>query len=321
LLCVVESSPDETHAMKRHRHLQAFTLVELLVAMALTLLIVTAATTALFQMLSMTRRLQAKLVMDAAAKTVFERLHRETSAMQPRAAVWLRSTSGPKTVECVFMCGKEMPTDFPRTTGNVRIPFTDLVWTRWYWSADSERLDVSSSSSARWSSVSEGKATNNTYWKYRPSDPDPNTNGPRFTTLLCIPLLRSESGITGFANDPAAVLDQNSWNYGLLPATSTTGSTDDYGDYEDLKRNARPLLHHCTNLTIELQNLDGSKHTADGSVVLNWGASGGRVDGADKPDLGSRPSLVRLKFTLTDIKTKAVSTYSMSCATSEYTRY
>lgn len=292
------------------RRKDSFTLIELLIAMALTLTVIVVATTALVQLLTMIRRLQSRQNMDAVAKVISERFRREVTSMQPGAAVWLRATASPATVELVFMKGKEMPTDFPLTVGQARLGFTDLLWTRWHWDSAGEVLSAAESTSARWTMIGKGKKRD--FWKFAPGDPDPDTNGPVFATLLSIPSLRRQTGTAAKPDDPQAVLDLNGWQ---------SGEPGDTGDYTDLVRVARPLALHCTAVTIEVQSLDGTVQSADGSVDQAWSASGSLVDARDKPDLGRRPSLVRLRFTLADPAIGTASTFSFSCLTPEFTRY
>lgn len=286
--------------MRRLRN--AFTLIEILVAMSLVVVLVTVASTAFFQMLAMTRRMQALQTMDAVAKTTFEKLSGEVTAMHPCAALWLRSRPGTKEVEFIFMHSKfdrldyidtKLPWDVAGDLG-----YTDLLWSRWHWNASTEILSVAKSRPCRWT-----KVRNSTYWSAHGG----GSMGSSESTFVSIPQLVREAGP---GNDPESVLDLNRWN---------TGLASDVGDYADLVLNSTPLLYHCTALKIELRNLDGTSKLADGDQSLDWGANGTFVDGQQQTGLLTRPGLVRLSFTLNEGDTQRM--YSFSFSTPSFTRY
>jgi len=289
----------------------AFTLIELLVSMALIAIIATAATTTFIQLLNMSRKLQAMQTMDAAAKTTYEKLAGETTVIHPCAALWLNSKSASKDVEFIFMRGKFNRLDYIDTKYAWDIGgdlgYTDLVWSRWHWNASTEILTVSTSRPCRWTTVRNDQTKN--YWKI----PSGSKMGNSTSTFVSIPQLQraTQLGIAG-ETIPNDILNLNAWN---------TGEQSDIGDYGDLEVNAVPLLYRCTELTIELHNLDGSVKTADGTGNLQWAAPGTYVDGQNHTGLVDRPSLVRLRFTLTEPKAKASRTYSFSCTTPSFTHY
>ena len=288
----------------------AFTLIELLVSMALIAIIATAATTTFIQLLNMSRKLQAMQTMDAAAKTTYEKLASEATVIHPCAALWLTSKMSSKDVELVFMRNKfnsrdYIDTKFAWDVGG-DIGYTDLVWSRWHWNATTEILEVSESRCGRWSQIRNDQTRN--YWKI----PGGSKMGNSTSTFISVPQLQRDTGTVSDPNSPKSLLNLNGWQSGEL---------SDVGDYDDLVLNAAPLLYRCTDLTIEVQNLDGNRKTADGSADLPWAAPGTYVDGQDHPKLTDRPSLVRLRFTLTEPKAKTSRTYSFSCTTPSFTHY
>lgn len=309
MLCFGDSTFAKEELMTSPR--SAFTLIELLVSMALIAIIATAATTTFIQLLNMSRKLQAMQNMDAAAKTTYEKLALETTAIHPCAALWLTGKAGTKDVEFVFMRSKfnrldYIDTKFPWDVGG-DLGYTDLVWSRWHWNAATEILEVSSSRPCRWTTVRNDQTKN--YWKI----PGGSKMGNSLSTFISIPQLQHNTDL-GLAGEtiPNDILNQNAWN---------TSELTDIGDYRDLEVNATPLLYRCTDLTIELKNLDGNVKTSDGTVNLVWAAPGTYVDGQDQPKLVDRPSLVRLRFTLTEPKAKTSRTYSFSCTTPSFTHY
>jgi prepilin-type N-terminal cleavage/methylation domain-containing protein len=296
------------------RERAAFTLVELLVSIVLIALITTAAITATSRMLTMTRRLQALQTMDASAKTLYEKLSGEVAAMHPCAAVWLTSETSTKSVELVFMHAKRSPRDYYDTKSLNNMGFTDLLWTRWHWSASTETLMVSASRPGRWTRILADQVRN--YWKIpggsrmgsvRFSSTLGSEAGlPYYSSFLSVPKLVRETGTATSPSSPKDILNANSWQ---------SGEQSDIGDYDDLLLGARPLLYDCSGLCIEFSNRDGATKLADGNSVLAWAAAGDHVDARDQPGLDDRPCIVRIRFTLTDPKTQATRTYSFSCPT------
>ncbi len=300
----------------RSRH-EAFTLVELLMSITLVIVITTAAITAVVQMLAMTRRLQALQTMDATAKTLFEKLSIEVGAMHPGAAVWLTSDPTTKSVELVFMHAKRSPRDFYDIKYGAGVHsvmgFTDLVWSRWHWAvAPTGTLEVSTSRTGRWTRVP-GDQTRN-YWKI----PTGSKMTNYLSTFLLVPQLVRETGTAATPNSPKDILNANAWQSDPTDKTIEPVEKSDVGDYDDLLLNSRPLLRNCSDLSIELRNRNGTGKLANGTSALTWAAPGSFIDGRDQTGLDDRPTVLRIKFTLTtviDLKQTEVSrTYSFSCA-------
>lgn len=296
----------------------AFTLVELLVSIALIIVIATAAVTAVVQMLTMTRRLQALQAMDATAKTLFEKLSVEVGAMHPCAALWLTSDPATKSVELVFMHAKRSPRDFYDIKYGAgmhgMMGFTDLVWSRWYWTAaPTGTLEVAASRTGRWTRVV-GDQTRN-YWKIATGSKMPSTY---YSTFLLVPQLVRGTGTATAPDSPKDILNANAWQSDPADPSIKPVERSDVGDYDDLLLNSRPLLSNCSDLTIELLNRDGTGKLADGTSALAWAVPGSYIDGRDQPRLDDRPSLLRIKFTLTSVidlkRTEVSRTYSFSCA-------
>lgn len=311
--------------------MKGFTLLELLVATALTLVVVMTATTVVYQMVKTTRRINGTIAMHAAAQLTHDRLARETTAMHPCAAVWLVSKATDRSVELVFLRGKESPLDYPVNAAVglaksvSKLGFTDLVWTRWHWSGNTGILSVAESRSARRFELDNGNGTaTRNFWQI-PNNMSDNGGMPTWSTFVSVPQPRRE---TQAADDPATplvdestpgpehILDQNRWRRGLGAAYQAY-LAGDLGDYEDLVRNARPILSGCSGLRIEVVDQAGGMHAADGLSDGNWAAAGSFADGglasrSFNPD--DRPGLIRLRFTLGDSQT-AMFTYSFSCST------
>jgi prepilin-type N-terminal cleavage/methylation domain-containing protein len=289
----------------------AFTLVELLVSMALIAVVITTATTAFVHMLKTTRRLQAMQTMDATAKATYEDLNRKVTAMHPGSAVWLNSTSSTNSVELVFMHGKMSPYDFPDSKheydSGQEMGFTDLLWSRWKWSKSTGILEVGDGRSGRWFLVNGAQARN--YWKI-PSGSNMRNN--YYSSFLSVPQPQRETGTTLSPNTAKDLLNTNSWQ---------SGESNDIGDYDDLLLNARPQLFDCSEFTIELRTVNGSTVTADGTSNLNWAAPGSYLDGRNQSGLGERPTTVRIRFTLTDPATKTSNMYSFSCEAPSINQY
>lgn len=292
---------------------RAFTLLELLVATALLISIVAVATLSLNQLLNMVRRLQALQDMNGAAALVHSRLTRQVSAMHPCTALWLSQDASDRSVELVFMHGREVTKDWYTKMLN-----TDQLWTRWSWSESDGVLRISQSRGERNFLIGQNATTG--YWKVTP-----NTMTGRNRFLL-IPQPVRDPGAGG----PQAPLDSNRWDTELNLPQKAAG---DIGDYTDLKQNAIPVLQNCIACTIEIVDLDGNTHTADGSATSTWAAPGAFVDGRTYADRGKTPSIVRLRFTLAtsyllgDIsaaakdKTLVQATYSFSASAPNDTRY
>jgi len=302
---------------------RGFTLIELLVATALTIFLVTTASAAIYQMQVQTRRIEARQDMDAAALLVHERLYRAVSSMHPCGAVWLRSTTAnpgasppvPASIELVFLRSTESQPEAAFQVGQSP-GFTDVIWTRWYWTASTVGANDGNLSIAEGRCVRQfSVADSNALWKL--PGPDLMTQSVwedgaewgdyELSTFISVPQPRraalDQSAASVPPADPAALLDLNNWG---------TGNSHDIGDYQDLIRNARPALQSCPFMTIEVQTVDGTKYTADGTANLDWTVAGAFVDGRTYTGWNARPGLVRLRCTLTDAPTQATASYSFS---------
>jgi prepilin-type N-terminal cleavage/methylation domain-containing protein len=209
-----------------HRARTAFTLVELLVSIVLIALVTTAAITATSRMLTMTRRLQALQTMDASAKTLYEKLSGEVAAIHPCAALWLSSDTTNKSVELVFMHAKRSPRDFydNKMLWDVfnTMGFTDLLWSRWQWSASTGTLMTSTSRTGRWTRILADQSRN--YWKI-PSGSKMGTvkqdgyllseaSLPYYSSFLSVPQLVRETGTATSPLSPKDILNANAWQSG-----------------------------------------------------------------------------------------------------------
>lgn len=259
--------------------LRGFTLLELLIATSLLISVVTIATIALNQMLHMVRRLQALQDMNSAAALVHNRLTRQVSSMHPCTALWLSQKASDNSVELVFMHGVEI-------TGTPRFN-TDQRWTRWHWSKATGVLRISEGRGERNFTI--GQSTASGYWKFTPNS---LVDSNRF---MLVPQPVRDPG----ANGPEVLLNLNSWDTKLAFPSTVPPPAGDFGDYADLEYNAIPVLQNCIACTIQIVDLDGNTHTADGSVTkVELAAPGAFVDGRPYTDSGKTASIVRLRFTL-----------------------
>ncbi len=300
---------------RHHPRCPGFTLIELLIAVVLTLLVAGIATMSIAQMLQTTRRLQAMQTMDGDARTVHGKLAAEFATLHPCATVFLNSHVTDRSIELVFMHVQRSPLshlyetrmETQRSVGSFP-GYTDILWTRWHWSGNTGLITVATSSSARWTRVFADQTRD--YWKIsggsRMSHTVPNgykdAGWPYFNGFLSVPRLVRETG-TG---SPQPLLDTNCWG---------TGEDSDIGDYEELKRKARPILSDCTDLRLELVDRLGRATVVDGSSTKVWACPGTFVDGRGRGSLDDRPSQVRIMFTITHPTVAGLSrTYSFSCA-------
>jgi prepilin-type N-terminal cleavage/methylation domain-containing protein len=327
---------------------RGFTLIELLISLALLTIVMTVAITVTFQCLTVTRRLQARQTMDASARTTYNRLRSEVTTMHPCSAVWLNAKQG-KWIELVFMSAVPEPLDgldARLEPGKMRrVYLTDQVWSRWYWDAEARTLTASTSRRGRWSRAYADPTLNKggqDYWQITTGTKMAGLlhqdSSPYFSTLMCLPQPQRDTGIA--VNDPGtpyddrdspvALLNSNNWNTDRNPDISI-------GDHQDLvlAGAARPQLINCADVSIGIRSVDGSSVVADEQHDLVWSVSGNFVDGGylgtatdkrcgakgnlaagpwDQSDLGKRPGVVQLRFTLHDPKTETSSSYSFSCS-------
>ena len=300
-----------------------FTLVELLVSIALAMLLFGAAWTMFAQIQRLVKRTQARLQLHSSAKGIYESMRRDVSALQQDCAFWLRSpgAGGAGTIDLLFMTavaddqgyrlgGKDNAGDsFIEGT-------TDLVWERWTWTGTADhRLLVARND------------TNRSYARRISGDPAPvNTaTGTAYSILGYYKYGTSYSPQPRryTAGDDPTLLDDNRWSFTERPGMNL-------GDWSDLDRRLAPMHERVTACTMEvvLAGNDGAgspvvKH-ADGAGALDFCAWGVRLDGMTtealsdgvtaRDEIAQRPAILRLSFTLEDRATGVTQDFAFSFA-------
>ncbi len=276
---------------------RGFTLIEVIVCIAIGTSLATLATTTFLRMRATMRRVNVRLEMHNTARFVFQRLRADLMAMQQDAALWLESDAGSgaddATVRLVFLRGKTDTTDFTHDLeyGVYTTLNTDLVWAQWRWDQDTRRLCAGSSSTVR-------EWTMSADW----TSPDGhNFRNRRFRNL---PQPRRVAGV-----ECRTTLDDNRF-----------GSPDprDIGDFTDLDANTLPTTRGVTAMTFELVLADGSTVSVDGGADRTVALDGAFIDGrvpAAAPPHRRRPRLVRVRMTMHDAATALTQDFAFSFAT------
>lgn len=278
--------------MSRARRQHGFSLVEILVSITIMAFLLLVGTQAFVQVVTMTKRIQARQELHNTARIIVERMQLDLGALQQTAALYLLSHDGsgsePQGVELIFLRGKLDLTDFTRHDGfGISEPaITDLVWSRWAWQTANRTLSVAASSRTRLFKLS--------------NDWMNGTINYRNQYFANLPTPRRVAGAG------PATLDANAYG---------TGDPNDIGDYQDLIANAIPLSTTCTGLRIELVLHNGSTITVDGSNAVAHAIDGVRVDSRIIAANALRPRLVRFLIDLQHDETQLTETFSFSTQT------
>lgn len=306
--------------MSRRR---AFTLVEVLVAVALSMAMVAIAWSMFSQTRQAALRTQARLQMHAAAKSVFESLRRELVAMQQHCALWLVTTSSPPGVDLVFMTAAMDEAGFQMKGEWANVPVADLVWSRWRWDGASQRLLAARNLTRRnWAidQAVDGVAAN-------PANPGETLNSNIASARFWPQPRRFTVG------DALDGLDDNRWRL-TAAGGAAVGAGANLGDWSDLQQRLAPVALGVESCAIELvlagRNSSGAVRTqrADGTFDETFCAHGIRMDGVasrnvtDAPaaiagfadEIGERPAVLRIAFTLHDRATGLRVPFSFSVA-------
>ncbi|MBN8524174.1 MAG: prepilin-type N-terminal cleavage/methylation domain-containing protein [Planctomycetes bacterium] len=293
---------------------RGFTLIEILVAVTLSMLMVTVAWNLFSQTQRVARRAQARLQLHAAAKSVYESLRRELIAMQQHCGLWLESKTSPQGVELVFMTAAmdEAGYQMKGTWGNVAV--TDLVWSRWRWDGATRRLLCARNVTSRsWPF--------NTSIDGVPANPSATTETLR-NDIQSVRFWPQPRRFT--PGDALSGLDDNRWQL-TTAGGAAVGAGRNLGDWSDLQQRLSPACLGVESFKIELVLAGrdaGSGNTrtrsADGTFDDMFCAHGIRMDGVssanvtDAPatvaaaiagfpaEIGERPAVLRLAFTLYD---------------------
>jgi Tfp pilus assembly protein PilE len=303
-----------------------FTMVEVLVAVSLSMLMVSVAWTLFSQTQRVAKRTQARLQLHASAKTIYESLRRDLLAMQQSCAFWLVSQATPTSIDLVFMTAAMDEAGYQMKGGWSNVAVGDLAWVRWHWNGTRHRLE-----SAR-------NMTSRTWPIDQAADGIPaNPAAPAEVLANDIPSARfwpqPRRYTAGDVLQGAAGLDGNRWQLSTAGGAAV-GAGRNLGDWTDLQQRLGPVCSGVQSCTIELvqagKTAGGAVRTvhADGSADLNFCAHGIRMDGVasrfvtDAPaaitgfpdEIGERPAVLRISFVLVDAPTGISLPFSFSIA-------
>lgn len=300
----------------------AFTMVEVLVAVSLSMLMVAAAWSLFSQTQRIARRTQARLQLHASAKNIYESLRRDLLSLQQHGALWLREDSTIPGFDLVFLGSAMDEAGYQMKGAWDNVAVADLVWVQWRWNSAKQRLESARNLTARTWSIDpaiDGTAVN----------PDPLSGGEtlgmgsgKFERAVYWPQPRRYT--TG---DLIAGLDGNQWRL----QTSTGGLVGEgrnRGDWGDLKSRLGPVCAHVEACTIELVKAAGGVFSVDGSANRQFCAHGVRMDGVASrnvtapaaatvgfaDEIDERPALLRISFVLRDAATGVSMPFSFSVA-------
>ncbi len=303
-----------------------FTMVEVLVAVSLSMLMVSVAWTLFSQTQRVAKRTQARLQLHASAKTIYESLRRDLLAMQQSCALWLESKASPTSIDLVFMTAPMDEAGYQMKGQWSNVAVADLVWTRWRWDGVRHRLESARNMTSRtWpiDQASDGIPSN-------PAAPaevlDSGISSARFWP-------QPRRFTAGDAVSGTAGLDGNRWQLATAGGAAV-GSGRNLGDWSDLEQRLGPVCTGVQSCTIELvqagKTAAGAVRTvhADGSADLSFCSHGIRMDGvasrnvSDAPaaitgfadEIGERPAVLRISFVLVDAPTGISLPFSFSIA-------
>ncbi len=285
----------------------AFTLIELLISLAIGLLLVSVAFAGFRQVRKTVERTSARLDMHQRAAVVYRGLRADLSVAMPDCAMFIRSIiDDPVTpdldetaVELVFMRGKIDIDNWNWGNQSTTDNNSDMLWAQWRWTKAPATLAAGVN---RW----QRSFVNGVDW---PAPSGPATNNFKDARFTVVPLpLRELDPL-----DPWKTLDQN-----VIRSDPTKRDGEDLGDGEDLRHETRPVVHQVTACTVELVMADGSARTYDGSAkktdVFKGIPMDGKLTDADfaKSEIARRPRLVRVRFTLRDARLDLAQSFSYS---------
>lgn len=274
---------------------RGFTLVEVLVSIALGMTLSGLCLATFLQLRSTVRRAHARLELHNAARFLQHTLAHELAALQQDAALWIEtkrdSGAGDGSIRLTFLKAKTDNADFTFDLdyGAYTSMLTDLVWAQWSFDQRLRALSTGASSTYRQFNVGVD-------WIAAPGR---NFRDHRFRSL---PTPRREAG-----PDARTVLDRNRW-----------GSPDpaDIGDYTDLERRSAPVMTGVVSVVFELVLEDGTTvradTTADQTIALDGCFVDARVPAAGTRPSRRRPRLIRVLVELVDRGTGLTQPFSFS---------
>lgn len=315
MVATAPSSRPTPHARR------ALTLVELLVSVTLAMFLMSVAWTMFSQVQRLVKRTQARLHLHASAKTIYESLRRDLTAMQQSCSFWLLSSNAmggtPGSIDVVFMTAVADEEGFRLAAHNQfdmpPVTTTDLVWCRWSWSGSSRTLLAARNDTVR------------SFYRKQFGDPAPNRSGIAYDLLgrYRNPTPYNPQPRRFTPSDDVLGLDDNRWSF-------TERAGFNRGDWTDLDQRLAPVHNAVTDCTIEVVLAgDGTGgapalRRADGRSTLAFCARGVRLDGlsekvltdgvSTRDEVAERPSLLRIAFTLEDRATRVSEDFSFTIA-------
>lgn len=331
---------------------QAFTLVELMIALALSMFLLSALLSLTFGVFRMMLRAAERVDLHQRARHVYDVLGDafsatvNTSAMVAITLPSDRSSPAaliaqPGQITLVFLAGSLKDTDWMlgRADGPTKQLAMDVTWDYLTWNRSSQSLQLGRSNKVtRFVNDDTGFVSNDgsgptVGWFYPGgSNPYAGQGGyglgivvtPRRTFTTVNSSQAPTTQIANFWNE----LDDNRWWY-LHSATPSASATQvdvvdkmhlNRGDAGSMQDSASSLMEGVQDLTIQLVCGDSTKtFTATDTATAFQLYNGLYVDGTSTlAEVQARPRLIRLQFTLVGTKTDVSQTFTFSFPVSAY---
>lgn len=301
----------------------AFTLVELLISLAIGLLLVSVGFAGFQQARKTIDRTQKRLEMHQRSSAVYRGLRADLTAMMPDCAMFVRSIpddpatpdSDETAVELVFMRGKIDMDNFDWGQQSTWERNSEMLWTQWRW--DRSLLAISAGAN-RWQRSFQQTVP----WV------DPSGTGSDFKdeTFYNLPQPRRV-----LAYDPLPPKRETPWDAldgNVVCLDPAHRAPDDVGDGTDLRDQTRPAIRQVSAFRLDLVMSDGSVRTYDGGTASTDVFAGIPMDGTitrrpsgDSVDarfraseIARRPRLARFSYTLAEPRLALEQRFSVSVA-------
>ncbi len=322
-----------------------FTLIEVVMSVALAMLLTSMAVVAFFNIRRLVNRAEVRLSMHASAQTTYNKMLRSFNSLQQTCAFVVYSTANSAPagatpndrVTLLFMRGKEDTFDFEYGSSAYfgqsykSLMNSDLLWEQWTWEAATNTLYSSTNSPQRQFTGPNGFTIGGANYANQGFDVVPQ---PRRT--LSIATARSwqqtlnDNQYFPDTSQPDLFKVQDNITDAYAYNVPSKASSSDVGDFEDLEYKLVPALTQMTAFSVQIVPQDNTvAHTilvngAPGSTpnyskVLNGVFLDGRMASAltavpsyANSDLAQRPRIVRILFTLTDTTSKMTQNFSFS---------
>jgi hypothetical protein len=278
-----------------------FSLIEVLVSTAIAMAMTTLAVVVYLQMRQIMGRYEALTTMNDQAQALYSALYRDFQAAMPSCGFCVLTSAG--SVDLIMMRGKEDSYDFDP---NESVQKSDLVWDQWHFAGTTLSHALSSPSRS-----------------FAPSSTGMQIGGQTYgggVSFLNLPQPRRWLDPT----TPTATLDDNIYFPSAPPAGPSLASSNDVGDFGDLRANLMPVAAGISGLTLQLVFHDGTTQTFNASGSTGQGVYPGVwMDGrlgarnSDPPSyvqspIIHRPEMVRILFSLSAPNLTASQSYSFS---------